>query len=138
MNFEPLKKRQKMVQDAVKQNVDSAMHQGKEGKSRLIGTVVVCLVLVIGGGKLIAKKIVDMNQPEILPPLVQSMVIGENGGVSDSIYPGEVCSQYENQLAFQVAGKVEKCYVEVGDEVTLKMSEAISRPFRMALPVHIL
>lgn len=118
MNFEPLKKRRKMVQDAVKQNVDSAMHQGKEGKARLIGIIIICLVLVVGGGKLIAKKIANMNKADILPPLVQSMVIGENGGISDSIYPGEVCSQYENQLAFQVAGKVTKCYVEVGDEVT--------------------
>ncbi len=50
-------------------------------------------------------------------PLVRILTIGASTAASDSVYPGEVRGRYESNLAFQVAGKINARYVDIGDTV---------------------
>lgn len=58
-------------------------------------------------------------QPTIVkePPLVKTITIGQTDVEKDNIYPGEIRGRYESNLAFQVTGKINARYVNIGDTV---------------------
>lgn len=60
--------------------------------------------------------------PEKNVPLVRTLTVGASTSgastsASGSSYPGEVRGRYESNLAFQVAGKINARYVNIGDSV---------------------
>lgn len=55
--------------------------------------------------------------PEKNIPLVRILTVGTSSSASDSSYPGEVRGRYESNLAFQVTGKINARYVNIGDPV---------------------
>ncbi len=76
------------------------------------------VVLVIGISIL---QIIKMNskkeEVEVPPPIVKTLKVAALNKDSEYVYSGVVKSRYENQLAFQVGGKVVKKNVQVGDKV---------------------
>lgn len=59
------------------------------------------------------------TQPTIAkePPLVKTITIGQTDIEKNNIYPGEIRGRYESNLAFQVTGKINARYVNIGDKV---------------------
>lgn len=51
------------------------------------------------------------------PPIVKTLVIGQNNTEKNNIYPGEIRGRYESNLSFQVTGKINARYVNIGDTV---------------------
>lgn len=51
-------------------------------------------------------------------PLVRTITVGAAAESGSKTYPGEVRGRYESSLAFQVAGKINARYVNIGDRVT--------------------
>jgi RND family efflux transporter, MFP subunit len=84
----------------------------KNKKLRIVIAVVVCLAAFVA-----IRNTLLQEKHSVLPPLVRTMVVSETGDTSEYSYPGEVCSQYESQLAFQVSGKISRKNVDVGDAV---------------------
>lgn len=50
-------------------------------------------------------------------PIVRTITIGANGSANTSVYPGAVHGRYESNLAFQVGGKINARFVNLGDRV---------------------
>lgn len=59
------------------------------------------------------------NKPTIVKtiPLVRTVTVGTTDSASSNVYPGTVHGRYESSLAFQVAGKINARYVNLGDKV---------------------
>jgi len=77
-----------------------------------IGGVILCLAALV-----VVRNVVLQEKHVELPPLVRTQIVETASDASAYSYPGEVCSEYESQLAFQVGGKVLKKNVNVGDVV---------------------
>lgn len=78
----------------------------------VLGILVICLSVLI-----IVRLTSKQEKTVLLPSLVKTLTITASNKDSVYIYPGEVRSRYESQLAFQVGGKIVKKNVEVGDTV---------------------
>lgn len=50
-------------------------------------------------------------------PIVRTLTVGTDETTSDNIYPGEIRGRYESNLAFQVSGKINARYVDIGSTV---------------------
>lgn len=76
------------------------------------------VVLVIG---ISAFQIIKINSKketiEVPPPIVKTLKVAALNKDLEYVYAGVVKSRYENQLAFQIGGKIIKKNVEVGDRV---------------------
>lgn len=78
----------------------------------VLGILIVCVIVVMN------VKNNSKQEETIMPsPLVKTLTIYTSNVAAGYSYPGVVRSQYENQLAFQVGGKIIKRYVDVGDTV---------------------
>lgn len=74
-------------------------------------------LLVLAGWQLY-HVIATKPQPDKVIPLVRTVTVGNVTTNIKDVYPGEVRGRYESNLAFQVAGKINNRYVNVGDMVT--------------------
>lgn len=50
-------------------------------------------------------------------PIVRTITVGTNDSANTSVYPGAVHGRYESNLAFQVGGKINARFVNLGDKV---------------------
>ncbi|WP_051280268.1 efflux RND transporter periplasmic adaptor subunit [Anaerovorax odorimutans] len=75
--------------------------------------VLILLILVALNVRSHMMKTTEYKQPI----LVKTMEISKTGDKSEYSYAGEVCAEYESNLAFQVGGKIIKRNVALGDTV---------------------
>ena len=74
--------------------------------------------LILAAGWQLYSVIATKPQPAKVIPLVRTITVGEMSTITTDVYPGEVRGRYESNLAFQVAGKINNRYVNIGDKVT--------------------
>ncbi|MBR2219434.1 MAG: efflux RND transporter periplasmic adaptor subunit [Phascolarctobacterium sp.] len=74
--------------------------------------------LIFAAGWQLYSVIATKPQPAKVIPLVRTITVGEMSTITTDVYPGEVRGRYESNLAFQVAGKINNRYVNIGDKVT--------------------
>ncbi|MBQ7317710.1 MAG: efflux RND transporter periplasmic adaptor subunit [Phascolarctobacterium sp.] len=74
--------------------------------------------LLIAAGWQLYNVIAVKPQPAKVIPLVRTVTVGNSSTSIRDVYPGEVRGRYESNLAFQVAGKINNRYVNIGDTVT--------------------
>ena len=74
--------------------------------------------LIIAAGWQLYNVIATKPQPAKVIPLVRTITVGEMSTITTDVYPGEVRGRYESNLAFQVSGKINNRYVNIGDTVT--------------------
>lgn len=84
-------------------------------RKRTIMTIVG--VVLFFAAIILVREVVLQEEHVELPPLARTQVVALAGNTSEYSYPGEVRSQYESQLAFQIGGKIAKKSVNVGDVV---------------------
>lgn len=75
-------------------------------------------LIVAGGCWQIYNVLANKPQPAKVIPLVRTITVGEMSTITSDVYPGEVRGRYESNLAFQVSGKINNRYVNIGDTVT--------------------
>ena len=74
--------------------------------------------LIIAAGWQLYNVMATKPQPTKVIPLVRTITVGEISTITTDVYPGEVRGRYESNLAFQVSGKIDNRYVNIGDTVT--------------------
>ena len=74
--------------------------------------------LIIAAGWQLYNVMATKPQPTKVIPLVRTITVGEMSTITTDVYPGEVRGRYESNLAFQVSGKINNRYVNIGDTVT--------------------
>ena len=79
--------------------------------------IVLGAFLVLGTGYQLYNVIVPKPPVAKAIPLVRTITIGEAKLANNSIYPGAVHGRYESNLAFQVGGKINARFVNLGDKV---------------------
>lgn len=84
-------------------------------KQLIIGAVSVCF---IAAGWHIYNNLSATPTITKEPPLVKTITIGKTDISQNSSYPGEVRGRYESSLSFQVTGKINARYVNIGDKVS--------------------
>lgn len=75
-------------------------------------------VLLVAAGWQLYHVLAAKPQPAKVIPLVRTVTVGEASTSTQDVYPGEVRGRYESNLAFQVAGKINNRFVNIGDSVT--------------------
>lgn len=74
--------------------------------------------LLLAAGWQLYHVLATKPQPAKVIPLVRTVTVGDISTSTKDVYPGEVRGRYESNLAFQVAGKINNRYVNIGDTVT--------------------
>ena len=74
--------------------------------------------LIIAAGWQLYNVMTATPQPTKVIPLVRTITVGEMSTITTDVYPGELRGRYESNLAFQVAGKINNRFVNIGDTVT--------------------
>ncbi len=74
--------------------------------------------LIIAAGWQLYSVLATKPQPAKVVPLVRTITVGEMSTITTDVYPGEVRGRYESNLAFQVSGKINNRFVNIGDTVT--------------------
>ena len=80
--------------------------------------VVIAVAVVAFLGWRIASSILSKPADERVAPVVRTMTVGASATNDTVTYPGEVRGKYESKLAFQVAGKIIRRDVNLGDRVS--------------------
>ncbi len=75
-------------------------------------------IVILGAGFTLYRNITNEPVPNKVIPLVRTVTVGESITDSSVVYPGEVRGRYESQLSFQVAGRINARFVNVGDHVS--------------------
>lgn len=75
-------------------------------------------VVLLAAGWQLYHVLATKPQPPKVIPLVRTVTVGNVSTSTKDVYPGEVRGRYESNLAFQVAGKINNRYVNIGDTVT--------------------
>lgn len=92
------------------------IYKDKENQKKL--TYALAALLVVGGCYSVYKIATKPKPLPAKPPLVRTITVGQANGKQEVFYPGALHGQHESVLAFQVAGKINKRLVNLGDTVT--------------------